>query len=455
MRLVIKGGLVADPGSGKSEVADVIVEDGRIAAVGAGAAEKAAGQAPAGRFGGRGGAPWVDNASPTSVVIDATGKVVLPGLIDAHAHLREPGQEDKEDIASGTAAAAVGGFTSVAAMPNTDPVIDDETGIEFIRKRAAEVGRVNVLPVGAVTKGQKGAELAELGGMALAGAVAFSDDGHPVVSAETMRCALEYAKMSGRPIIDHCQDPDLSNDGVMHQGYWSTILGLRGIPSAAEEVQVWRDVILAGATGGRLHLTHLSAAGSLEALKRAKDKGWRVTADVTPSHLVLTDEVVRRRDYNTDTKVNPPFRGEADRDALRAAVAEGLVDIIATDHAPHTLDDKDVEYDYAAFGISGLETAVGLVVTYLVRDGYLDWAGLARRMSLEPARLFGLDGKGRLAPGADADVTILDPKAEWEVNPDLFVSKGKNTPFAGLRLYGKVTETIVGGRLVVLGGKLV
>jgi dihydroorotase len=432
MKLIVKGGLVADPVTGKTELLDVVVEDGRVTGL-----EKSAA------------------TDRTAMVINAAGQVVLPGLIDAHTHLREPGQEHKEDIASGTAAAALGGFTTVAAMANTDPVIDSSTEVAFVLKRAAETGLVNVLPVGAVTKGQKGEELAELGELAEAGAVAFSDDGQAVANAELMRCALQYAKMFGRAIINHCQDESLTNEGVMHQGYWSTMLGLRGIPAAAEEVQVARDIILAGRTGGRLHLTHLSSAGSLDLLRWAKERGLPVTADVTPHHLSLTDEVVRRLDYDTDTKVNPPLRSQRDLEALRQAVGEGLVDLIATDHAPHHFDDKDVEYNYASFGIVGLETAVGLVVTNLVEPGVLDWAGVARLMSLGPARLFGLGSKGRLEAGADADLTVIDPKAEWTVDPAGFASKSRNTPFRGMVLRGRVTTTIVGGRPVVLDGKLV
>ncbi|MCL6580854.1 MAG: dihydroorotase [Firmicutes bacterium] len=442
MRTVILGGLVADPVRGRAEVADVVIEDGKVVAVGPGAA---------------GGSPAADRdrGGASVTVVDATGKVVLPGLIDAHAHLREPGQEHKEDIVSGTAAAALGGFTAVAAMPNTDPVVDDAATVRFLLARAAEAGYVRVLPVGAVTKGQKGAELAELGEMAEAGAVAFSDDGHPVPSAELMRCALEYSRMLGRPVIDHCEDPELSAEGVMHRGYWSTVLGLRGVPAEAEEVQVARDILLARLTGGRLHLTHLSTAGSMELLRWAKERGIPVTADVTPHHLSLTDEAVRLLDYDTNTKVNPPLRSREDVETVRRAVAEGLVDLIATDHAPHHFDDKDVEYTYAASGISGLETAVALIVTNLVEPGFLDWVGVARLMSLGPARLFGLEGKGTLTPGSDGDVTVVDPKAEWTVDPARFASKGRNTPFAGMRLRGRVTETVVGGRPVVLEGRLV
>ncbi len=443
MRLIVKGGLVVDPAGGRAQVADVMVEDGVIAAIGPD-------QAAREDWAGGGG---VEADGPCRV-IDASGKVVLPGLIDAHTHLREPGQEDKEDIGSGTAAAALGGYTAVTAMPNTDPVIDDRAGIEFVAKRAAEVGRVTVLPVGAVTKGQKGVELAEMGDMAAAGAVAFSDDGHSVANAELMRCALEYAKMFDRPIIDHCEDMNLVNEGVMHRGYWSTVLGLRGIPAAAEEVQVARDLILAGATGGRLHLTHVSTAGSLDLVRRAKEKGLRVTVDVTPHHLSLTDEAVGRLDYDTSTKVNPPLRPQADVLALRLAVKDGLVDLIATDHAPHHFDDKDVEYNYAAFGIAGLETALGLVVTNLMEPGYVDWVAVARLMSFNPARLLGLGDRGFLAVGARGDLAVVDPAATWTVDPAKFASKSRNTPFGGMRLRGKVTETIVGGRLVVLAGKL-
>ncbi len=444
MRLIVKGGLVVDPAGGKPSAADVIIEDGKIAAVGPDAAA-------------REGAPKTAREGKQDGVemIDVSGKIVLPGLIDAHTHLREPGQEYKEDIASGTAAAALGGYTAVTAMPNTDPVADGRTGIEYVLKRAAEAGRVTVLPVGAVTKGQKGLELAEIGDMADAGAVAFSDDGHPVGNSELMRCALEYAKMFGRPVIDHCEDTDLVNEGVMHQGYWSTVLGLRGMPAAAEEVQVARDVILAGAAGARLHLTHLSTAGSLDILRRAKDRGLPVTADVTPHHLSLTDEAVHRLDYDTNTKVNPPLRSEGDVAALRQAVKEGLIDLIATDHAPHHFDEKDVEYNYAAFGIVGLETALSLVITHLLEPGLVDWAGLARLMSLNPARLLGLEGRGLVKVGARGDLTVVDPEATWKVDPAKFASKSRNTPFAGMKLRGRVTETIVEGRPVVLAGKLV
>jgi dihydroorotase len=435
MRVVLKGGLVADPLARSLEIGDVVVEEGRIVLVGPAAGRE------------RGGSE--------EIVIDAAGKVVLPGLIDAHVHLREPGQEYKEDIASGTAAAALGGFTTVACMPNTDPVIDDRTGVEFLLKRSAETARVNVVPIGAVTKGQKGLELAEMGEMVSAGAVAFSDDGHPVENAEIMRCALDYGRMFGRPIIAHCEDLVLVNEGVMHQGYWSTVLGLRGSPAAAEEVPVARDLVLAAATGGRLHLTHLSTAGAMDLLRWAKERGIRVTADVTPHHLVLTDEAVRRLDYDPSTKVNPPLREARDVEALRAAVKAGLVDLIATDHAPHHFDDKDIEYNYAASGIAGLETAVALIITNLVAPGCLDWLDLARLMSLNPSRLLGLEKKGCLSAGADADITVIDPKAEWTVDPTEFASKGRNTPFGGMRLTGRITAAIVGGRPVVLDGKLV
>lgn len=436
MKLVIRGALVADPlAERKTGIADVVIVDGHVVSVGTAGTD--------------------EPGEPDGLTIDAGGKVVLPGLIDAHVHLREPGQEHKEDIASGTAAAALGGFTTVACMPNTTPVIDDRTGVEFVLRRAAESGRVNVVPVGAVTKGQMGVELAEMGDMAAAGARAFSDDGHPIGNAEVMRCALEYAKMFGRPIIDHCEDKDLASQGVMHRGYWSSVLGLRGMPAAAEEVQVARDIILAASTGGPLHLTHLSTAGSMDLVRWAKSRGTPVTADVTPCHLFLTDEAVRRLDYDTNTKVNPPLRSSRDVEALWEALKAGLIDLIATDHAPHHFDDKDVEYDYAASGAVGLETAVGLVVTNLVAPGHLDWLDVGRLMSLNPARLLGLAGKGSLAPGADGDVTIIDPQAEWTVEPERFASKSRNTPFAGFKLKGRVWATIVGGRPVVLDGRLV
>ncbi|MDQ7793615.1 MAG: dihydroorotase [bacterium] len=418
MRILIKGGRVIDPARGIDRQGDILVDGDRI---------------------GEGGG--------ADRIIEAGGLWVVPGLIDLHVHLREPGFEYKEDLASGTRAAARGGFTTVAAMANTSPVTDSRAAVEWMVRAAAERGVVNVLPVGAVSKGQKGEELAELGDMAEGGAVAFSDDGHPVANGELMRCALQYAAMWGRPVISHCEEPKLAGEGVMNLGYWSTVLGLRGMPAAAEAAMVARDIMLAELTGGHLHLAHLSTAASVALVRDAKARGLGVTAEVTPHHLVLTDEAVNEYRYDTDTKVNPPLRTAGDIEALVGALADGVIDAIATDHAPHHRDDKDVEYNYAAFGISGLETALGLVLTRLVKTGRLDVMGAIRALTAGPAGVLGLD-RGTLAVGSPADVTVIDPERKWTVDPGTFASKGKNTPFKGWELQGRAVLTVVAGRIV-------
>ncbi|MEW6724860.1 MAG: dihydroorotase [Bacillota bacterium] len=431
MKILIKGGRVIDPESGVNAVLDLLVDEGKVARLGSGLSE--------------------DGAQP----YDATGCLVLPGLVDLHAHLREPGEEYKEDIASGTAAAAAGGFTSLAVMPNTRPVVDNSSLVRSVLERVAQNGLVNVFPIGAISKGQKGEELTEMGDMKEAGIVAVSDDGKPVQSSELMRLALIYANQFGLPVFSHCEDLSLVNEGVMNYGYTSNRLGLRGIPAAAEEVQVARDLILAEATGAHLHLCHISTAGSVELVRRAKERamagGFRVTCEVTPHHLTLTDEAVANSQYDTDTKVNPPLRTEADLVALREALADGTIDAIATDHAPHHQDDKLVEYNYAAFGISGLETALAVIHDRLVRNGILDWLTLVQRMSLTPARIIGID-RGRLSQGAVADITIFDPALRWTVDSRQFRSKGRNTPFEGQELVGRVRTTFVSGRLVYSAG---
>lgn len=431
-RLVIRGGRVIDPANGIDGRADVLIEDGRIASVGA------ALEAVAARD------------------VDAAGLVVAPGFVDLHTHLRDPGLEYKEDIASGTLAAARGGFTTVCAMPNTEPAMDTRSVVEYVLRRAAGVAAVRVLPVGAVTRGRAGRELTEFGDLADAGCVAFSDDGAPVWDATVMRRALEYARAFGRPVIDHCEDPSLAKDAVMHEGWVATRLGLRGAPAAAEESAVMRDIALAEAAGGHVHIAHVSTRGAVEAVRRAKARGVRVTAEVTPHHLTLTHEAVAfgamgdGLRYDTNAKVNPPLRTADDAGACVAGLADGTIDCIATDHAPHAYIEKECEFDDAAMGISGLETAFGVCMR-LVPERF-DITMLIERMTAGPVRALGLDrlvpGIGTLAPGAPADVALLDPGAEWVVEPERFASKGKNTPLAGVTLRGRVRMTIAGGRIV-------
>ncbi|HEY8233072.1 MAG TPA: dihydroorotase [Vicinamibacteria bacterium] len=422
-RLLLKGGRVVDPSRGKDAVLDVLLDGGKVEAVGTRVAARGA------------------------EVVDAKGLVVCPGFIDIHTHLREPGREDKETIASGTRAAAAGGFTAVCAMPNTDPVNDSAGITRAILDRARAEGAVRVYPIGAITRGQKGEELAELGDLREAGCVAVSDDGKPVASARMMRRALEYAKGFGLVVIDHCEEPTLAEAACMNEGPVATLLGLRGAPAAGEAIMVERDVLLAELTGGRVHIAHLSAAASLDAVRRGKARGVKVTAEVTPHHLLLTDAAVRDKGYDTSTKMNPPLRGEADRAAMLEGLRDGTIDCIATDHAPHTEDDKNVEYDQAAFGIVGLETAVPLCLDRLVAAKIVGLARLVELLSTNPARVLGLPG-GTLAPGSPADVTVLDLKARRGVDPARFASKSRNTPFGGLTLRGWPALTIVGGRVV-------
>lgn len=421
MKVILRGGEVVDPWQNRVSRADVLLEDGRVVAVDA-------------RLPARG-----------ARVLDVTGQLLLPGLIDMHVHLREPGYEYKEDIASGTAAAVRGGFTAVACMPNTNPVADNLAVLELIKARAREVGLARVYPVAAITKGSRGEELVEMAELAAGGAVAFSDDGQPVRSAAVMRRALQYAGMLGRPIMAHCEDKDLAAGGVMHEGYVSTRLGLKGIPAAAEEVMVARDIILCELTGCPLHITHVSTAGSVRLIREAKQRGLPVTADATPHHFTLTHAAVEG--YDTSTKVNPPLRSEADVAAVRQGLADGTIDAIATDHAPHARQEKEVEYDLAPFGIIGLETALALVWTELVLPGYLTVPQAVARMSAAPAGILVLP-VCNWQPGCPADITVFDPAAGWVVEPDSLASKSRNTPFAGRRLQGRVTMTIVEGRVV-------
>lgn len=428
MKLLIKGGTVIDPAAGIKEKADVLIEGERIAGV-----EKKI-RRPA-----------------EAEEIKADGCLVVPGLIDMHVHLREPGYEYKETIATGTAAAAAGGFTAVACMPNTNPVCDQPAVVEYILRRADAAGFCRVYPIGAITKGQEGRELAEIGQMKEAGAVAVSDDGRPVADARIMRLAMEYSRAFDLPVISHCEDPHLAAEGVMHEGYWSTVLGLRGMPAAAEEVMVARDLILAEVTGARLHIAHVSTARSVELVRAAKARGVQVTAEVTPHHLYLTDAAVQG--YDPDTKVNPPLRSEADVRALREALADGTIDVIATDHAPHAPEEKKREYNYAPFGMVGLETALPLMAG-LVREGVLTWEQLVEKMSVNPARILKVPG-GTLVPGTIADITIIDPEAEKIVDPEKFYSRGRNTPFRGWKLKGWPKVTIKGGRIIMIEGRIV
>jgi dihydroorotase len=424
--MVLRGGRVIDPSSGRDEVADVVIRDGRIAGVGRNQ-----------------GIP--DGAE----VHDVTGLVVAPGLIDLHTHLREPGQEDRETIATGTTAAAAGGFTAVCAMPNTDPPIDNQSAVGFVVKQAAAAGAARVYPIAAVSLGQKGQQLAEFGEVVGAGAVAVSDDGHPVASGQLMRTALEYARAFGIPVADHCEEPTLAAGGVMHEGVVSTRLGLKGIPAVAEEIMVARDILLAGHTGGHVHLCHMSTRGSAELIRRAKESGLPVTAEACPHHFSLTHEACAG--YDTNAKMNPPLREPEDVEAIRRALKDGTIDVIATDHAPHHYDAKEREFDDAPMGIVGLETALGLSLSLLVDGGFLTLPELVARMSTVPARIFHLPG-GTLAAGHPADVVVFDPGARWTVDVTRFRSKSRNTPFAGWELAGRVVRTLVDGRTVFVGG---
>jgi len=420
--LLLRGGRVIDPSRGFDQTADVLIQDGKVVAVGSGL------------------------GNPDGVEVrDVAGRIVAPGLVDVHVHLREPGDEDEETIATGARAAAAGGFTAVCAMPNTDPVTDNQAAVGFIVRQWVRAGFARVYPIGAVSVGQRGEKLAEMGEMVGAGAVAVSDDGRPVASSHLMRTALEYARTFDIPVADHCEDPTLAAGGAMHEGLVATRLGLKGIPAAAEEIMVARDIVLAELTGGRVHLCHLSTRGSVELVRRAKERGLRVTAEATPHHFTLTDHACE--DYDTHAKMNPPLREAADVAALRAALKDGAIDCIASDHAPHAYDEKEAAFDEAPFGIVGLETALGIAYTELVQGGVLTLPELLGRMSTEPARIFGLQG-GTLTPGVPGDVCVLDVRDAWTVDPARFHSKSRNTPFAGRTLMGRAVLTVVAGKIV-------
>jgi len=424
--ILIRGGRVVDPARGIDEVADLLLRDGKIEASGRNLG-------------------WPDDAQ----IVPAEGKVVSPGLIDVHVHLREPGQEDLETVATGAMAAAAGGFSAVCAMPNTDPVTDNQAAVGFIVSQAQRAGKARVYPIGAVSLGQQGRQLAEFGELVGAGAVAVSDDGKPVASSHLMRTALEYARTFGIPVADHCEEPTLADGGAMHEGIVSTRLGLKGVPAAAEEIMVARDILLAELTGGHVHLCHMSTRGSVDLIRRAKDRGLRVTAEACPHHFTLTHEACEG--YNTNAKMSPPLREPEDREAIRQALRDGTIDVICTDHAPHHYDAKEREFDDAPNGIIGLETALGLAITELVQTKLLDLTTLVTRMSVMPARVFNLPG-GTLAPGSAADVVVFDPAVMWTVDPDTFFSKSRNTPFGGRQLTGRAETTIVRGQLVYQRG---
>jgi dihydroorotase len=417
--LLIQNGRVIDPSQQMDRIANLLIADGRVAAFDV---------QPGGE----------------QMIIDASGKIVCPGLIDMHVHLREPGKEEDETIESGTAAALAGGFTSIACMPNTEPTVDSQGVVDFIRHQAAQADNCNVFVVACVSKGREGKELAEIGQLVKAGAVAFSDDGSPIYNPELMRRAFEYCLMFDKPVLNHSEIRELTEHGVMHEGLTSLILGLSGMPAAAEDVMASRDIALAEATGGRFHLMHVSTAGSVDAVRRAKRRGVRVTTEVTPHHFTLTDECLRSFDSNF--KMNPPLRGKEHVEAVIAGLADGTIDVIATDHAPHAKEKKMQELDQAPFGIVGLETALGLVVTKLIKPGHLDWSTAIQKMTINPARILGIS-KGTLSIGADADITIIDPAVRWKVNPAQFLSKSTNTPFGGWELTGRAEIVIVGGRV--------
>ena len=443
MRTVIKSGHIVDPSQKIDGVGDIVIEDGKIKEVRAKSKEqRAKGSDNLTTF-------YVQRSprDPDLRTINAEGLIVFPGLIDMHAHLREPGFEYKETIKTGTTAAVRGGFTTVCCMPNTYPVNDNASVTEFIIRRAAREGLCTVYPIGAITKGQKGEELAEMGAMRNEGCIAFSDDGYPVMNSLMMRRSLEYSKAFGLPIISHCEDLTLSEGGVMNEGLLSVTLGLRGIPAEAEKIVVYRDIMLAELTGGRLHVAHVSTEGSVELIRDAKKRGIHVTAETCPHYFSLTEDAVR--DYDTNAKVNPPLRTNRDIEAIKEGLKDGTIDVIATDHAPHHRDEKLKEFDLAPSGISGLETALSLSIR-LVEEGILTMSQLIEKMALNPTRILGsplYSSKGTLRPGADADVTIIDMKKEVRIEASKFVSKGKNTPFDGWMLKGTPVVTISKGRI--------
>ncbi len=420
--LLLKGGRVVDPSQNLDAVRDLLLADGKVVALGEGL-----------------------DAPDGARTLDCSGLVVTPGLIDVHVHLREPGGEHKETIASGARAAAAGGFTAVCAMPNTDPPIDDPASVGFVVAEGRRAGASRIYPVGCISAGRKGERLALIGEMVDAGAVAITDDGSPVMDSGLMRLALEYATAFGIPVADHPEDVTLSGKGVMNEGLVSARLGLPGKPNIAEEIHIVRDLLLAELTGAHIHLQHVSTSFGVESIRRAKERGVHVTAEASPHHLTLTEAAVEG--YRTDAKMNPPLRTETDRAAVRAGLADGTLDVIATDHAPHHYDEKEAAFADAPNGIVGLETAVGIVLTHVVGEGVIDLPTMVERMSCQPARAFKLEG-GTLAEGAVADVTVIDPEAVWTVDPAAFLSRSRNTPYDGWELKGRARYTVVGGNVI-------
>ena len=427
MKILIKGGRVIDPVNAIDKIADVLVEDGKIAAVGE------------------------HLSADGAEVFEAEGKIVAPGLIDMHVHLREPGQEAKEDFASGSRAAAAGGYTRVATMPNTKPVIDNSALVKAMQKRTQEDAVVHVEIIGAVTKGQQGEEMAEMGDMVQAGAIAFSDDGHFTRSAKVLLNCYDYLRTFDKVIINHEEETSLVEEGVMNESHRSAMLGMKGRPTVAEDIAVARDVMLAEYADARVHVAHISSGRAVDIVRQAKARGVKVTAEVTPQHLTMTDDLVEL--FDSSTKINPPLREQKDVDAVLAGLLDGTIDCIVTDHSPHAQEEKDREYMYAPSGFPGLETAVGVLMTDLVHTGKLDVAMMIEKMTAAPARIFGINA-GSLAEGMPADITVIDPELEWTVDDKKFYTKGSHSPFVGRRLKGKPVMTFVEGRLVMKDGEI-
>ena len=424
MKLLIVNGHLIDPADGQNSGKDLLIENGRVSA-------------------------WLgpkDEKPGDAEVFDASGLIVAPGFIDMHVHLREPGQEHKETIATGCSAAVAGGWTSVCPMPNTNPVNDNAAITRYMIEQAERAALANVFPIGAITKSSEGSELAEMGEMQAAGAVAVSDDGRPVPNAGVMRRAMQYARDFDLPVIDHCEDKSLSSGGVMHEGRVSLLLGLKGMPALAEDMDAVRDILLAKETGARLHIAHVSTKGAIEAVRRAKNEGIKVTCEVTPHHFTLTDKSVEG--YDTNTKMAPPLRSDEHLEAIIDGIKDGTIDAIATDHAPHHSDEKALEYDRAPFGITGLETAIGLAFNELVHKGLIDLVRLVEMCSTNPAKIFGLSGRGTLIPGSIADITLIDPEFSWTYSNADSRSKSRNTPFDGRQFRGAAVATFISGKLV-------
>ena len=427
MKQIIKGGRVINPETKFDGICDILIEDGKIKDIGK------------------------NLSADDAAVIDAAGKVVAPGLIDMHVHLREPGQEAKEDLQSGTRAAAAGGFTTIATMPNTKPVVDTAALVRSLERRAEEVAVVNVKFIGALTKGQEGKELAEVGDMLQEGAVAFSDDGHYVKSAKVLLNGLDYLRTFDKIIISHAEESSLVEEGLMNESHRSAMLGMKGRPTVAEDIAVMRDIMLAEYADARIHIAHISSANAVEIVRQAKKRGVKVTAEVTPQHLTLTDDCVNACD--SSTKINPPLRERKDCEALLAGLKDGTIDMIVTDHSPHAFEEKDKEFCFAPSGFPGLETSLGILLTDLYHEGKITLPEIIGKMTYEPAKVFGLEG-GRLAPGAPADITVIDPELEWTVKQEEFYTRGSHSPFVGRKLKGKAVITMVQGKVVMQDGKV-